>query len=266
MGLLPEAFYLRDGDQRFVPTEATTSPWDPDAQHGGPPAALAAHCIDLVSGTVDRRLARISVEFLGAIPRRPMDVAVTVLRPGRRIQLTDAALSVDGRVVVMARAWHIATSPGSPVPAPEPAPDPIPPEQPQQYFAGLRDWGYGEAIDWRFTHGGFAETGPATVWTRMRIPFLVGEPTTGLQRAMVVADAANGLSGELPLADWWFIPPGIGVTMLRAPVGEWVQLSAHTHRAPDGIGVATAQLADPDGYLAEVAQPLMIAPRTPPTV
>ncbi len=265
MGLLPDAFYLRGGDQRFVPTEATTSPWDPQAQHGGPPAALAAHCIDQVSGTDDRRLARISVEFLGAIPRRPMDVAVTVRRPGRRVQLTDAAVSVDGRAVVLARAWHIATSTGSPAPPPEPRPESIPPEQSQLYFAGLTDWGYGEAIDWRFTRGGFAETGPATVWTRLRIPFLVGEPTTGLQRAMVVADAANGLSGELPLADWWFVPPGIVVTMLRAPVGEWVQLAARTHRAPDGIGVATAQLADSDGYLAEVAQPLMISARTPPT-
>jgi acyl-CoA thioesterase superfamily protein/acyl-Coa thioesterase superfamily protein len=262
VGQLPKAFYLRDGDQRYVPTEATTSPWDPDAQHGGPPAALAAHCIDQESGTGGRRLARIAVDFLGAIPRRPMDVAVTVVRPGRRVQLTDATLSVDGRVVVMARAWHIATSPGSPAPALEPPPDPVPPEQPQLYFAGLTDWGYGEAIDWRFTRGGFAETGPATVWTRLRIPFLDGQPTTGLQRALVVADAANGLSGELPLEDWWFIPPGIVVTMLRAPFGEWVQLTARTRRAADGIGVASGHLADQDGYVGEVAQPLMIALRS----
>ena len=50
--------------------------------------------------------------------------------------------------------------------------------------------------------------------------------------------------------------------MLRAPAGEWVQLAAHTRRAPDGIGVAAGQLADRDGYLGEVAQPLMIAPRS----
>ncbi len=55
------------------------------------------------------------------------------------------------------------------------------------------------------------------------------------------------------------------MTVLRAPVGKWVQLAARTHRAPDGIGVATAQLADSDGYVAEVAQPLMISAPTPPT-
>ena len=260
-GSLPAAFYLPDGPNRYRPTEATTSPWDFSCQHGGPTAALAAHCLDLASGSDGRRLARISVEFLGAIPRRPMDVAVTVVRPGRRVQLSEAVLSVDGRDVVLARAWHIATSAGSPPPPVEALPDDVPDEQPQQYFAGLTDWGYGEAIDWRFTVGSFAEPGPATVWTRLRIPFLAGGSTTGLQRAMVVADAANGLSGELPLASWWFIPPGISVAFIRHPIGDWVRLAAHTRRSTDGIGLTTGQLGDRDGYVGDVAQPLMISAR-----
>ena len=258
---LPEAFYRADGPGRYIPTEATTSPWDFSSQQGGPPTALAAHCIDAISGGEGRRLARISVEFLGAIPRRPMDVAVTVIRPGRRVQLSEAALSVDGRDVVLARAWHIATSTGSPSPPAVVAADEVPGEQPQEYFPGLHDWGYGQAIDWRFITGSFAEPGPATVWTRLRIPFLAGEPTTGLQRALVVADAANGLSGELPLTSWWFIPPGISVALIRHPAGEWVRLTAQTRRAADGIGLTTGQLGDREGYVGDVAQPLMIATR-----
>ena len=261
MGSLPEAFFLPDGPNRYLPTEATTSPWDSSCQHGGPPAALAAHCIDQLSGTDGRRLARMSIEFLGAIPRRPMAVAVTVVRPGRRIQLSEAVLSVDGRDVVLARAWHVATSAGSPPPPVEVVPEAVPDEQPQRYFTGLTEWGYGEAIDWRFISGSFADAGPATVWTRLRIPFLAGETTTGLQRALVVADAANGISGELPLSSWWFIPPGVSVALLRHPVGEWVRLAAQTRRATDGIGLTTGQLSDRDGYLGEVAQPLMISAR-----
>lgn len=260
-GGLPQAFYRADAPGRYIPTEATTSPWDFSCQHGGPPAALAAHCIDSVSGGQDRRLARISVEFLGAIPRRPMDVAVTVIRPGRRVQLSEAVLSVDGRDVVLARAWHIATSSGSPPPPPEVLREDVPDEQPQQYFAGLTDWGYGQAIDWRFTAGSFDEPGPATVWTRLRIPFIAGESTTGLQRALVVADAANGLSGELPLRSWWFIPPGISVAFIRHPAGEWVRLAARTRRTADGIGLTSGQLGDRDGYVGDVAQPLMISSR-----
>jgi hypothetical protein len=40
----PEAYYLPDGPERWVPTVATER--DPDAQHGGPPAALAVHAME----------------------------------------------------------------------------------------------------------------------------------------------------------------------------------------------------------------------------
>jgi hypothetical protein len=43
---LPPAYYLPLGDGRFAPTAATTSPWDQAAQHGGPPTALLAVCLD----------------------------------------------------------------------------------------------------------------------------------------------------------------------------------------------------------------------------
>ena len=36
---MPGAFYEQDGDL-LVPSELTRGPWDPDAQHAGPPAAL----------------------------------------------------------------------------------------------------------------------------------------------------------------------------------------------------------------------------------
>ena len=70
-----EAFYLPLGDGRYEPTRATESPWDRTAQHGGPPAALLAELIDAtVEGEL--RLARLSIDFFGAIPRKPLMVRV----------------------------------------------------------------------------------------------------------------------------------------------------------------------------------------------
>ena len=68
-----EAFYLPLGGGRFRTDPRYQSPWDQTAQHGGPPAALLAHLID---ATVDGqlRLARLSIDFFGAIPRRPLSV------------------------------------------------------------------------------------------------------------------------------------------------------------------------------------------------
>jgi hypothetical protein len=104
----PVAYYLPRGNGRYEPTRATESPWDRKAQHGGPPAALLAHVIDqTVEGPL--RIGRISVDMLGPIPLREVVVEVSVIKPGRRVHLTEARMSVDGRVAVTARAWHIAT-------------------------------------------------------------------------------------------------------------------------------------------------------------
>ena len=39
MPRVPESFYEPDGDH-YVATELTRGPWDPGAQHAGPPAAV----------------------------------------------------------------------------------------------------------------------------------------------------------------------------------------------------------------------------------
>lgn len=77
----------------------------------------------------------------------------------------------------------------------------------------------------------------------------------------MVADSANGISLELPLDSWLSIPPGIGVTVLREPADEWLHMSARTHLSGDGTGLAHAELTDAKGLLAQVSQPLLVAPR-----
>ena len=109
---LPAAYYLPLGDGHFEPTEATTSPWDAGAQHGGPPTALLASCLDDAFGRPGLRVARISVDFLGPVPRIPSRVQTELLRPGRRTQLSEASLWAGERRVAVARVWHLATGPG----------------------------------------------------------------------------------------------------------------------------------------------------------
>ena len=254
------AFYLPLGDGRYEPTRATESPWDRDAQHGGPPAALLAHLIDETVGE-GLRLARLSIDFLGPIPRRELAVSVEPVKPGRRVWLSEARMAVAERTVAIARTWHIATGPRPPIEDELTWAPMLPAAQEQRYFHGLTDWGYGEAIEWRFTEGGYDTPGRTGVWTRVRLPLIAGEPIMPLARTLIVADSANGLSTTLPIAEWWSIPPGMTTTLMRPPAGEWVHLSSHTRLADDGIGIAHADLHDEDGFLGEVAQPLLISRR-----
>ena len=126
----PEAYYLPRGNRRYEPTRATESPWDRTAQHGGPSAALLAHVIDqTVEGPL--RIGRISVDMLGPIPLREAVVEVSVIKPGRRVQLSEARMMIDGRVAVTARAWHIANGDRPPTTeGNQTTPPPLPPVTP----------------------------------------------------------------------------------------------------------------------------------------
>ena len=261
MSEIAEAFYLPLGEGRFAPTKATESPWDPEAQHGGPPSALLAHLAG-ASAEPGQRAARVSVDFLGAVPRRELTVEVAPLRPGRRISLTEARMTVDGRAVAVARVWHLATGPTPPARTPVAVPPPVPgPEATAMLLPDRADWGYGRALDWRYTAGSPDRLGPAAVWTRVRLPLVAGEPITPLARVLVAADAANGVSAELPLTDWLSIPPGMATTLLREPAGEWVHLDCRTQLSDDGLGLCTGVLSDAAGALGEVSQPLLVQQR-----
>jgi hypothetical protein len=257
-----EAFYLPLGDNRFTPTRATESPWDHSAQHGGPPSALLAHLAEDAARAVGagHRAARVSVDFFGAIPRRELAIEVSPVRPGRRIDLTEAVMTVEGRTVAVARVWSIAVGPTPPV-VTELIPPPAVPDEPAQVLPDLTDWGYGQALDWRYTAGSPAEPGPADVWTRVRVPLIAGQPLTGLDRTLVAADAANGISAELPIGSWLSIPTGMTTHLTREPDGEWVHLACRTQIAADGIGLALGTLSDSRGAIGEVSQPLLVRAR-----
>jgi Acyl-CoA thioesterase C-terminal domain/Acyl-CoA thioesterase N-terminal domain len=256
------AYYLPCGNGRFEPTRATESPWDRKAQHGGPPTALLAHAIDQsVEGAM--RIGRISVDFFGPIPRREVVVEISSIRPGRRVRLTEARLTVEGRVAVVARAWHIATDGRPPASREEQTAPPVPSRPtPQHFYPGLDDdWGYGRSIEWRFTRGGFDSFGAANVWTRVRLPLIEGVALTGQDRVLIAADSANGLSLSLPMEQWFSIPPTMTTTVLRPPTGEWVHMACRTHLTADGVGLAHADMFDTTGLVGEVTQTLLVQRR-----
>ena len=159
----PEAFYLPAGDDRYLPTRATESPWDADSQHGGPPAALLGRCIERVAGAPGLRLSRITVEFLRPVPQAECTVEALV-RPARpAAAMSEATLSSDGSPAVLARAWHIAVEDEALPPVP-PALSEVPGTPPPTHegpFPLLSEWGYGKATEWRFTSGGLGPPGPA---------------------------------------------------------------------------------------------------------
>ena len=63
---MTDAFYSLDGDV-VTPSELTRGPWDPSAQHAGPPSALLARAIELCEPRERMLVGRMTVEILGPV-------------------------------------------------------------------------------------------------------------------------------------------------------------------------------------------------------
>jgi Thioesterase-like superfamily len=260
---VPEAFYERDGD-RFVATELTRGPWDPGAQHAGPPSALIGRAIERLEDSDGFQVGRLTFEILRPVPIGPVEVEARVVRPGRRVQLVEAAMRNGDEEVIRARGWRIRTAPLE-LPAGttdlgEPPPGPAEGSVPEFFRTG-QDAGYHTAMEWRALSGGFLEPGPARVWMRQRIPLVEGEEPSPLQRTLVIADVGNGISAVLDPMKYLFINVDLTVHLERMPEGEWVLVDAATRPRPNGVGSAESELSDGEGRIGRAVQTLLFAER-----
>ena len=257
-------FFEFAGADAFVATPATAGPWSAQAQHGGPPSALAARALQLHEPDDNQRLARVAVDILRPVPVGKITVRTRTVRPGRRVALLEAVAEADGQEVLHARGWRFALPHGDvPVTEPAAAPPPIPAEPgPQPEFPGAHMAGYLQAVEWRYVAGGGFDTpGPAVVWARPKIPLLPGEDLSPMCLALLLADSGSGVSAALSPAQFLFINVDLTVVLRRDPVGEWLLLDAVTAIGDQGTGVAETAVADVHAACGTALQTLLVAPR-----
>ena len=255
---MPEALFIRDGDI-FHPTPLTAGPWSPDAQHGGPPAALLTGAIDRLPTEVPMLLARVTVDLLRPVPLAPLTVETEIVRPGRRVQLVTAVLRHDDQQVAVARGLKIRMT-DLDLPFASTANRPSAPEEGRP-VALFDDPGAfaAEGVEIRMLEGDFSKPGPGRAWLRLRVPLIEGEETTGVERVAAAADFGNGVSNLIgDIADWLFINPDLEVRMSRPPSGEWIYLDSVSQVHSTGTGLSTSVLGDEQGLLGVAAQSLYV--------
>ncbi len=258
----PQAFWIPEGNDIFSATIYTQGPWDPQFQHGGPPGALLVRQMEHCAPKPDMVLSRVTIDILSPVPIAPFHAYARLIRPGRNVELLEAFLEREDRLIMHASGWRIR----APIDRPPATEAETALDVPQEETAPITElgWscGYLDATEWRFVHGHFTSPGPATAWTRLRYPLIAGEEVSPIQRLIAAADAANGVSSPLDIRVWQFVPPELTVHSLRPPVGEWICLDATTYIESEGTGLTLAALYDTHGLVGRSAQSLFISRRT----
>jgi hypothetical protein len=259
------AFYYEQLDQhgdltRYRAATATTGPWSPALQHGGPPNALAVasaeQAVSVATGRSDLVALRLSADFVGPVPVGEIDVRTRVVRAARSAALAEVTIAAGGRDCLHVRVWFVRDADTSALAVPLAAPV-LPPE-------GLprmeTDFAYGASLEWRLVEGGFGQAGPGTAWILPLTSLVEGYEYSGLARAVLVGDSASGLSAELDWKDWSFVNVDLDLHLARPFIGEWIMMDAVTQLSPNGSALARSTLSDVHGVVGAGLQTLVVSP------
>jgi Thioesterase-like superfamily len=275
---MSESLFLADGDH-VTPTEHARGPWDPQALHGGAPAALLTAAFERMEPGSELRIARLGFEFLRPIPFAPLTPSTRIVRAGRRVQELAGELRAGEQLVCRASALRVREVPGDlPVSArPQEEEEEEEEESTPHPHARLPPPESGEAVRFALDdsdRASFAATamemrwlsdpralGAARVWMRLRHPLLPGEPLTPLTRLAATADFSNGVSAALAFEHFLFINADLTIHLQRPPLGEWIGLDARTLLHGGGTGLAESVLHDEHGRVGRAFQTLVVQSR-----
>jgi hypothetical protein len=256
----------------FTPTDHCRGPWDPNACHGGPPTGLLVRAMQRAVPTV--RLARISVDLSKPIPMAGFRIDVEVIRRGRSISTTRAAIvDGDGDVRVTASGMHVVEvdppvldgtldNSGAVTPrlaSAEPGEFPISAPFPH----GLPGFS-GSGVRMRYPPGESIGPGATTSWMNTA-PLLPDETPTPFQAICPLADCGNAFSRHAEPRDVAFINTDLTIALHRDPVGEWFGSRSVSWWQPSGIGLADALLFDDSGPVGRALQTMIVRPAARPS-
>lgn len=256
------AYFERLSPTSFIPTEHVGGAWVEDEQHIGPVIGLIAHAVEVDHAArrpqQQLQLARLSCDILGTLPLEPFDLSVSVLRPGRTIELVEATLSHAGRTAVIARAWFsqaYATAEIAATPLPRiPPPEELPAWDPTQVWPG----GFIRSLELRREE---QEPGRAQFWVHSDLDLVASEKVSATAKALGLIDVSNGMTVRQPIDEVAFPNVDLTAHLFRLPAPGWTGFDTAVSFGPTGLGATTTVLHDAHGPFGMHTQSLTVRPR-----
>jgi hypothetical protein len=273
------ALFEPAGDGRWAPTELARGPWDDRHCHGGPVGALLTRAVEGIDDDPEWHLARLSIELLRPVPvGLPLSIATEIERPGRKVSLVAARLTLDdpagagpgGTEVARVRALRIRRR-VDPLPEGTVHVDDPPPGHPETSPWTPAEWRsewrfpaggafHSDGCEHRYISGGVSVPGPVEVWIRLTVGVVPDEEPSAAQRVAAAADFGNGVSAGIAADGYSYINPDLTIHLARPLLGVWVGMRSATDYGDgsSGVGYAESALYDVDGRIGRSVQSLLI--------
>ncbi len=260
-----ESFYVPDrGD--FVGTRLSEGAWDPNAQTGVAVCALLGHVVEDIPSLVPMDLTRITVDLVRPLPiGRRVTVGSTIVREGKKLQVSDIVLRVDDVEHVRARVLRLRSADISGTAGlPESSTDADPAsllEPPEALPALAREDGPGmvRALDLRRAPA--LDGGSFGYWVRLKVAVVAGEPVRPTSRQTFATDFTSCIGADFRLDVATTINPDVSAHFVRPPAGEWVAITGETRFVHQrGRGISDATLSDRDGLFAVATAAVLVQP------
>jgi hypothetical protein len=252
---LKSAFYRAERQGEFMPLEPVTGPWDPRFQNGLALSGLMAHVLETAPAPAGLELTRYHIDILRPAPMATSHISCSVVREGRRLQVLEAELRVDGQLCVRASATRlrVAKTPTSGPSPPLDPPDNLTEARPLRSRSAMRNM-----MDSWLIQGGPKVLGPGALWVRFNGDIVEGEPITPFVQAAIVSDLGSGISRVVDWRDFTFANVDLSLNLARAPRGPWTYLQAETVTHGCGRALVNSVLSDVEGEFGRAHQTLFI--------
>lgn len=263
----PVALFVPDGNSCFLPTAASSGPWNPEVLHGGAVSALLAGLLE----DPDRVLVRVLVELLGPVPRTLLRAEVSPTEGGRRVVRQSVVLTAGDRPVARASALRMRRAD---VDLPESAtnhavvfdPQGVPDlANPNRHAATQVGW---DSFDSTAMATRWERQGPGErrrLWLRLLVPVVPGRAPSLVERVVAAADYGSaGTSARLDFQSWSFMNADLVVSLSRPPAGEWIGLECEGLLSRTGTGLSVTSIHDELGPLGQSSQSILLEPRVRP--
>ncbi len=260
MASASSSYFVRTGPTTYLATEHTSGAWNVAEQHIALPIGLMAHILE--TNFAARRddhllLARMSVDILGVIPVEEMSYEVTVLRPGRTIELVQVTLFHEGRAAATMRGWFLQESDTTALAGTAAAP--IPPVSEHSEWDPSQEWPGGALADLRCRRL-LAEPGRGSFWLTNSVPLVDDAEVGPVARTAMLFDFANGMATRANPNEVFFPNLDLTAHITRTPAPGWLGFDTTVTFDSNGVGLTHSILHDVNGPLGSLSQILTVRP------